>query len=133
MPPATLHSPPAGTVGVGIIGLGFMGATHIKAYRQIESYQIAALCNPSGRNLDGDFSKVTGNVGSGEPLKLDMTEVKAYRNFADLLANPEVQVVDICAPTHAHPELAIAALRAGKHVICEKPLARTAREAGQIV
>jgi predicted dehydrogenase len=118
--------------GVGIVGLGFMAATHLKAYRQIDTCRIAALCNPSGRNLDGDFSTVAGNVGSGEPVKLDMTGVIAYRNFAQLLANAEVQVVDICAPTYAHPDLAIAALKAGKHVICEKPLARTAKEARQI-
>src|SRR6266566_8519724 len=109
-----------------------MAVTHLKAYRQIDACRIAALCNPSGRNLDGDFSTVTGNIGSGEPLKLDMTEVKAYRNYAELLANSAVQVVDICAPTHAHPELAIAALRAGKHVVCETPLARTTKEARQI-
>jgi predicted dehydrogenase len=119
-------------IGVGIVGLGFMAATHLKAYRQIAACRIAALCNPSGRNLDGDFSKVAGNVGPGEPLKLDMTRVQAYRNFAGLLADSAVQVVDICAPTHAHPELAIAALKAGKHVICEKPLARTARDARRI-
>ena len=109
-----------------------MAATHLRAYRRIDACRIAALCNPSGRNLDGDFATVTGNIGSGEPLKLDMTEVQAYRNFADFLADSAVQVVDICAPTHAHPELAIAALKAGKHVICEKPLARTTKEARQI-
>src|SRR5438552_2376273 len=109
-----------------------MAATHLKAYRQIDACRIAALCNPSGRNLDGDFATVTGNIGSGEPLKLDMTEVQAYRNFADFLADSAVQVVDICAPTQAHPELAIAALEAGKHVICEKPLARTTQQARQI-
>jgi len=123
---------PLEPIGVGIVGLGFMAATHLKAYRHIDACRIAALCNPSGRNLDGDFSKVTGNTGSGEPLKLDMTEVKAYRKFAELLANSAVQVVDICAPTHAHPELAVAALKAGKNVICEKPLARTSKEALQI-
>jgi predicted dehydrogenase len=115
-----------------MVGLGFMAATHLNAYRQIDSFRIAALCNPSGRNLDGDFSTVAGNLGTGEPLKLDMTKVKAYRNFAQLLADSAVQMVDICAPTHAHPELAIAAIKAGKHVICEKPLARTAKAARQI-
>lgn len=117
---------------VGIVGLGFMAATHIKAYRQIDGYRVAALCNPSGRNLDGDFSKVEGNIGSAEPLKLDMTQVKAYRSFADLLADEAVQLVDLCTPTHTHPELALAALSAGKHVLCEKPVARTVKLARDI-
>ena len=114
-------------VSVGIVGLGFMAATHLKAYRQIDGYRIAAICNPSGRNLDGDFSGVMGNIGSNEPLKLDMSQVKAYRSFADMLADQSVQLVDICAPTHTHPELAVTALKAGKHVLCEKPVARTAK------
>src|SRR5205809_490132 len=132
MPPSTPHSALRNPVGVGIVGLGFMAATHLKAYRQIDGYRIAALCNPSGRNLDGDFSKVSGNVGSTEPLKLDMSQVKAYRSLGEMLADPAVQLVDICAPTHTHPDLAIAALRAGKHVLCEKPLARTAELAREI-
>jgi predicted dehydrogenase len=113
------------STGVGIIGLGFMAAIHLKAYRQIPAARMVAICNPSGRHLDGDFSEVSGNVGSKEAIHLDMSRVKAYRNVADFLADPAIQLVDICAPTLAHPELAVAALQAGKHVICEKPLART--------
>ncbi len=132
MPPATRHSPPAAPIGVGIVGLGFMAATHLKAYRQIPGFQIVAICNPSGRNLDGDFSKVSGNIGTAEPLRLDMSAVKAFRKFEEMLADPAVQLVDICAPTPAHPELTIASLTAGKHVICEKPLARTTRLARDV-
>lgn len=120
-------------VNVGIIGLGFMAATHLRAYRQIPGARIAALCNPSGRHLDGDFSQVAGNVGSTDPVRLDIAQVKVTRDFADLLNDPAIQLIDICAPTLAHQELSIAALRAGKHVLCEKPLARTARAARQIV
>src|SRR5438093_13570446 len=89
-PQPSTFSPP---IGVGIVGLGFMAATHLKAYRQIDGYRIAAICNPSGRNLDGDFSNVMGNTGSNDPLKLDMTQVKTYRNFADLLADESVQQI----------------------------------------
>ena len=53
-------------------------------------------------------------------------------SYIELIARPEVDVVDICVPTPDHHEIALAALRAGKHVICEKPLARTAAIAGQI-
>lgn len=120
------------TINVGIVGLGFMAATHIKAYQKISGTRIAGLCNPSGRNLDGDFSKVSGNVGDQQPLKLNMKGVKACRDIRELLRDPDIHLIDICAPTTAHPELAIAALKAGKHVICEKPLARTSAQARKI-
>ncbi len=120
-------------INVGIVGLGFMGATHVKAWRHVAGARIAALCNPSGRHLDGDFSGVAGNIGTNEPVRLDMTGVRACRAFAELLADPAIDVVDICAPTLAHPALAIGALQAGKHVLCEKPLARTAVLAREIV
>ena len=119
-------------INVGLVGLGFMAATHIKAYRQIQGVRIAAICNPSGRHLDGDFSKVTGNVGDNQPVKLDMTGVKATSNFSELLSDPTIDLIDICAPTRAHRELSLAALAAGKHVLCEKPLARTSAAAREI-
>ncbi len=119
-------------INVGIVGLGFMAATHIKAYRQIEGLRVAALCNPSGRHLDGDLSKVAGNVGDNQPVRLDMTSVKATRDFSDLLNDPEIHLIDICAPTRAHGDLSIAALEAGKHVLCEKPLARSLKVAREI-
>ena len=120
-------------INIGIVGLGFMAATHIRALRKVAGARVAALCNPSGRHLDGDFSKVAGNVGATDPVKLDMHGVQATRDFAELLADPDLHVIDICAPTKAHGELAIAALQAGKHVLCEKPLARDAKTARYIV
>jgi predicted dehydrogenase len=62
-----------------------------------------------------------------------MNQVKAYKDFDEFLANPDVQLVDLCVPTSDHVRLSIAALKAGKHVICEKPLARTAAQAREIV
>jgi predicted dehydrogenase len=121
------------TLNIGLVGLGFMAATHIRAYRQVQGARVAALCNPSGRHLDGNFTNVGGNIGATEPVILEMAGVKATRNFADLLSDPEIQAIDICAPTKAHHELAIAALRAGKHVLCEKPLARASTAAREIV
>lgn len=120
-------------INVGIVGLGFMAATHLRAYREVPQARIAALCNPSGRHLDGDFSKVAGNVGAKDPVILDMRGIKATRQFQDLLAADDIQLIDICAPTAAHRELVLAALAAGKHVLCEKPLARNGAVAREIV
>ena len=65
-------------VNIGIVGLGFMAVMHIRAYRQVEGANIGAICNPSGNRLNGDFSDVFGNLDSGDPVKLDMSQVKAY-------------------------------------------------------
>ncbi len=119
-------------INVGIIGTGFMTVAHLKAYQKVPGASVVALCNPSGRNLDGDFSKVAGNVGDANAVKLDMTRVKAHREVATLLADPNVHAIDICTPTHTHVELALAALAAGKHVLLEKPLARRSADARRI-
>lgn len=115
-------------IHIGIIGLGFMAATHLKAYRQITGGRVTAFCNPSGRHLDGDFSSVAGNLPGQEPLRWDMKDVRAYREVDAFLADPSLHAVDICAPTHVHEDLVLKALRAGKHVLCEKPLARTSAQ-----
>lgn len=120
-------------INVGIVGLGFMAVTHMKAYREVEGIRIGALCNPSGRHLDGDFSDVAGNLGDDDPVKLDMSGIKAYRELDALLADPEIQMIDICTPTAFHAPFAIAALEAGKHVLCEKPMARTSEEARRMI
>jgi predicted dehydrogenase len=119
-------------ISVGIVGLGFMAATHIKAYRQIPGVRIGAICNPSGRRLDGDLSNVSGNIALADAVKLDMSQIRAYRDLADLLADASIQLIDICSHTQSHHPFAIQALKAGKHVLCEKPLARTAKLAREI-
>lgn len=120
-------------VNVAVVGLGFMGVTHLKAYQQIPGARIAAICDAARLPVDGDFSSIGGNVGNADPFKLDMTNVKATPNLDDVLNDPAIDLVDLCVPTIAHPKLAIAALRSGKHVICEKPLARTSALAREIV
>ncbi len=120
-------------VNIGIIGLGFMGQTHIKAYRQIPSANIIAICDAVRLPADGVLTGVTGNIAATDAIRFDMSVVRGYRDYRELLANPDVQLVDICLPTPLHGETALAALRAGKHVLCEKPLARTAAVAREIV
>ncbi|MBU6403062.1 MAG: Gfo/Idh/MocA family oxidoreductase, partial [Verrucomicrobia bacterium] len=119
-------------INVGIVGLGFMGVTHLKAYRKINGARVAAICDAYRLPPDGDLAGF-GNVGDPDPVKLDMKTVKAFKDLKELLALPELDLVDLCVPTPAHAPLAIAALSSGKHVLCEKPLARTAALAREIV
>ncbi len=119
-------------VRIGIIGLGFMGAMHIKALRTVKGGTLAAICNPSGRRLDGDLSDVSGNIGVQEPLRLDMSTIAAFKNYEDLLRS-DVDVVDICTPTPSHRDLVLRALEAGKHVLCEKPVSRDSASAREMV
>ena len=120
------------TINVAVVGLGFMGITHLKAYQKIPGVRIAALCDAVRLPVNGVLAAAGGNIGSDDCLTFDMSEVKATHHLDELLADPAIDLIDICVPTLAHPKLAIAALHAGKHVICEKPLARTAAAAREI-
>jgi predicted dehydrogenase len=120
------------TVNVAVVGLGFMGVTHVKAYQQIESARLVAVCDAVRLPVDGVLAGVTGNISGSDAIKLGQG-VKAYRALDELLANSEVDLVDLCVPTPLHVPQAVAALKAGRHVLCEKPMARTAALAGEIL
>jgi predicted dehydrogenase len=75
---------------------------------------------------------VSGNITGSDAIDLGRG-MKVYRALDEVLADPEVELVDLCVPTALHPKQAIAALKAGKHVLCEKPLALSAAQARKIV
>ena len=119
-------------VKIGIIGLGFMGAVHYKAFSAIEGVSVAAVCANNPRALEGDLTQVGGNLGrSGE--KYDFSNVRKYRNWAEIVADSELDAVDICLPTDLHLSVTVAALKAGKHVFSEKPMALTAADCDEML
>ena len=121
-------------VKVGLIGLGFMGSTHWGIYKSLKGVRITALADVDAAKRKGDISKVVGNIGDGDNSKpLDLTGVTVYDSAAELIANADVDVVDICVPTPDHASLVLAALAAGKHVFCEKPLCRNTAQLKKIV
>jgi predicted dehydrogenase len=119
-------------VNVAVVGLGFMGVTHIKSYQQIPGARLVAVCDAVRLPVNGVLGSAGGNIGDQNAVNLGR-DIKAYRDFDELLADPEVELIDLCVPTPLHAPQAIAALRAGKHVICEKPLARNPAIAREIV
>ena len=105
-----------------VLGLGFMGSTHLKALRAMPGVEVASVCSLDERALTGDLSAIQGNIG-GPGERLDFSAIKKYRDPGPPLADPEIDAIDICLPTNLHAAIAIEALRAGKHVLVEKPMA----------
>ncbi|MDT7771645.1 MAG: hypothetical protein QOC67_569 [Pseudonocardiales bacterium] len=115
-----------GTLGIGMVGYAFMGAAHSHAWRTAGRFfelplapELAALCGRSG----AEAAAAADRMG----WRSVETDWKA------LLARDDVGLVDICSPGDTHADIAIAALDAGKHVLCEKPLANTVDEARAMV
>lgn len=105
------------TAGAVILGTGFMGRVHAEALRRIGV-------------------PVLGVVGSSPQRAAEQAHAAGlpapYADLADALADDRVGVVHVCSPNHLHHEQSLAALRAGKHVVCEKPLAMTSGEAAEL-
>ena len=119
-------------MNVAIVGLGFMGLTHIKSYQQLPNARIVAVCDAVRLPINGVLAGVSGNITSSDAIDLGKA-VRTYSNLEDLLADREVELVDLCVPTPLHVPQTLAALQAGKHVLCEKPLARTSAQSREIV
>lgn len=116
----------ARTLGVGMIGYAFMGAAHSQAWRTAPRFFDLPL-TPRMRVLAG---RDPGGVkAAAERLGWEQT----VTGWPELIERDDVDLVDICTPGHTHAEIAIAALDAGKHVLCEKPLANTLAEAEAMV
>ncbi|MRJ78256.1 gfo/Idh/MocA family oxidoreductase [Aeromicrobium sp. SMF47] len=109
-------------LGIGMVGYAFMGAAHSQAWRTAPAFfdlpltpRLSAIC---GRD-EAAAADVARRFG-WESVETD---------WRALLTRDDIDVIDICTPGHTHAEIAIAALEAGKHVLCEKPLANTVEEA----
>jgi predicted dehydrogenase len=117
---------------IGIIGLGMMGRTHYEAYQGIAGAQVVAVADQDPKRAAGDLSGTAGNVLKEGLTRLPMDKIRGTTSAAELIGMKELDVVDVCVPTTQHVEVAIEAIKAGKHVLCEKPLARTSGEAERI-
>jgi len=107
-------------LGIGLVGCGEFAAYHLEAFVRNDGVDrvFAADLNEDARDsLHKRFGIIQGTVAE----------------YQELLADDEVDVVDILTPHDSHREIAVAALRAGKDVICEKPIARTLEEADEMI
>ncbi len=113
---------------VGVVGLGMMGQTHLDVYAKRPDVKIVAVSDLDADRLHGR-RRAGGNIEGQAKGGADLSGAAKHAEGMDLIHDPNVDVVDICLPTPLHLSYAQAALAAGKHVLVEKPLARTAADA----
>jgi predicted dehydrogenase len=97
-------------IRIGLVGCGFVAELHMHAYRRVYGVNVEVAAVAARGDHVVDFAK---------RYHIPTT----YRSFADLIADREIDVVDICTPPNLHASMVVEAMRAGKHVICEKPFA----------
>lgn len=117
---------------VGVIGLGMMGLTHLDVYQKRSDVQVVAISDKDADRLTGR-TKAAGNVEGQAQGGFDYSSARQYDEGMKVIADKEIELVDICLPTPMHVEYAVAALKAGKHLLVEKPLGRYAKDAAKLV
>jgi predicted dehydrogenase len=108
----------------GICGLGFMGRTHFSHLRKHTQASVVAVCDRDANLRAGKWGGVSGNIDAGEAECVDFSGTAVYETPHELIRDPLVDVVIVALPTPAHVSVTEEALAAGKHVFCEKPMAR---------
>src|SRR5215213_8097481 len=103
---------------VGLVGAGFMGGVHLNAYAAIPEVEVVGVAD----------ARTEAAVAGAE-----MVGARPYASFEELVAAEDVELVDVCLPTAFHRDLALLAAGEGKHVILEKPIARTLEDAQEIL
>ena len=108
------------TIGVGVVGCGFVGrGAHVPAFDDIEGAHLVAVADPDARRR--------GKATKKYKVK------SSYDDSADLVKDPDVDLVVVAVPTPLHAKVALEAIEAGKHVLCEMPLAPSLEEADELI
>jgi UDP-N-acetylglucosamine 3-dehydrogenase len=103
---------------VGLVGAGFMGGVHLSAYTGIPEVEVVGVAD----------ARAEAAIAGAE-----MVGARPYASYEELVAAEDVEVIDVCLPTAFHRDLAVRAAGEGRHVILEKPIARTMEDAQQIL
>ena len=105
-------------IGVGVVGAGVIGGVHAAAYGRLAGVKVVGVADV--------------DAGRGQKLA-ESAAAQYYSTVAALVANPEVQAVSICLPHALHAEATLTAAAAGKHVLCEKPIATSLEDADRMI
>lgn len=106
------------TLKVGIIGCGgIANGKHMPALRKVDEVELVAFCDVIVERAEKAREEYGTNVSA------------VYQDYKELLADAQIDIIHVCTPNNSHAEISIAAMRADKHVMCEKPMAKTSQEA----
>ncbi|MBA7489483.1 Myo-inositol 2-dehydrogenase [subsurface metagenome] len=108
-------------INVGIVGLGGGGRAQIDYFYSIEGVEVKALCD------------IHSNVLKSVVREKQLKDVFTTTNYNELVSRKDIDVISICSPDQFHAEYSIKALYTGKHVLCEKPMATSLEECGQLI
>src|SRR5258708_30668755 len=103
-------------IRIGIIGIGFMGMTHFEGARKLKGAKVAAIATRDPKKLAGDWTSIQGNFGP-RGGHVDLSKVRKYADYHELLADPQIDLVDICLPNDQHERVVMESLAAGNHPI----------------
>ena len=117
---------------VGIIGLGFMGYTHFEAARAVDGVTVTAFATRNEKKLAGDWTSIQGNFGPPGG-QVDVADLKCYSDYKELIADPDIDLIDVCLPTDKHFDVVMECIAAGKPILVEKPIAVSFEEATKMV
>jgi predicted dehydrogenase len=109
----------AAPLRIGIIGIGGIGEVHLKAYRQHPDCEVVAIADPNETRLK--------HIAKAYDIE------NTYTDYAEMIARDDIDAVSVCTPNIMHAPVGVAALESGKHVLSEKPLARSGAEAETMV
>ncbi len=118
-------------IRIGMIGMGGMGWFHASRYFQIPGAELVAIADARPDRMEAR-NAVSINIENKAGLP-DLSAVQRFADGADLIGQAEVDVVDICLPTYLHAAYAVQALQAGRHVLCEKPMALSVADAEKMI
>jgi predicted dehydrogenase len=119
-------------IQVGIAGVGFMGMVHYLSYDKVDGIKVAALSDVNTKRLTGDWTDIKGNFGPAGTM-MDLGGIATYENLDEMIADPDLDLVDVCLPPAMHADVVVKALEAGKHVFCEKPMALSVADTQRMV
>lgn len=119
-------------IRIGIVGLGFMGYTHYTGAQKLKGAKVTAIATRNPRKRKGDWTMIQGNFGP-RGGKVDLSKVKTYADHTELLADPDIDLVDICLPTDQHESVVLESIAAGKATLVEKPISVDLKAADRMV